>query len=87
MLKRIQILENGRVPAKEARNLKIQGHKRRITRKEFKRWWNEFEMQGFMTQKGLWNVAKEKMLQDSGALPMGEGDTVREYKVVHEEDF
>ena len=30
MLKRIQILEDGRVPAKEATNWKIEGQKRRI---------------------------------------------------------
>ena len=33
MLKRIQVLEDGRVPAKEARNGRIEGQKRRITRK------------------------------------------------------
>ena len=32
MLKRIQILEDGRVPAKEAKYWKIEGQKRRITR-------------------------------------------------------
>ena len=35
--KRIQILEDGRVPAKEARNWKIEGQKRRLTRKEYRR--------------------------------------------------
>ena len=33
MLKRIQVLEDGRVPAKEARSWRIEGQKRRITRK------------------------------------------------------
>ena len=33
-----------------------------------------------MAQKGLWNVASKKMLQDRGALPKEEGDFVREYK-------
>ena len=37
MLKRIQILEDGRVPAKEAKDWKIEGKKMRITRKEYKR--------------------------------------------------
>ena len=27
-----------------------------------------------MAQKDLWNVAREKMLQDRGALPKEEGD-------------
>ena len=33
MLKRIQILEDCRVPVKEAKDWKIEGKKRRITRK------------------------------------------------------
>ena len=37
MLKRIQVLEDGRVPAKEAQNWKIERQKRRITRKEYQR--------------------------------------------------
>ena len=36
MMKRIQILEDGRVPAREAKDWKIEGKKRRITRKEYK---------------------------------------------------
>ena len=48
---------------------------------------NEFEMGGFMAQKGLWNLARDKMLQDRGALPEEEGDVVREYKAMHEEHF
>ena len=57
MLKRIQILEDGRVPAKEAKDWKMEGKKRRITRKEYKRLINEFELKGLMAQKGLWNFA------------------------------
>ena len=38
MLKRIlQVLEDGRVPAKEARNWRNEGQKRRITRREYQR--------------------------------------------------
>ena len=44
MLKRIQVLEGGRVPAKEARNWKIEGHKRRIMWKEYQRLLSKFEM-------------------------------------------
>ena len=36
-------LEDGRVPAKEARTWKIEGQKRRITRRKYRRLWNEFE--------------------------------------------
>ena len=49
--------------------------------------WNEFEMGGFTAQKGLWNLAREEMLQDRGALPKEEEDIVREYKAMHEENF
>ena len=44
MLKRIQILEDGRVPAKEARNWRIEGQKRIITRREYQTLLNKFEM-------------------------------------------
>ena len=87
MLERVQILGDGRVPAKEARNWKIEGQKRRITRKEYRKLWNEFEAEGFKAQKGLWNVAREKLLQDRGALPEEEGDIVREYRAMREENF
>ena len=40
-----------------------------------------------MAQKGLWNLAKEKIMKEGGELPNEEGDAVREYKAVHEEDF
>ena len=56
MLKRIQVLEDGRVPAMEARSSKIEGQKRRITSKEYQRLLSKFEMEGFMAQKGLWNL-------------------------------
>ena len=52
---------------------------RRITRKEYQRLLNKFEMEGFMAQKGLWNVAKNKALQDRVAMPREEGDAVREF--------
>ena len=35
MVRRIQILQEGRTPAKEAKNWRIEGEKKRITRKEF----------------------------------------------------
>ena len=37
MLIRIQVLEGGRIPAREARNWKIEGQKTRITREEYRR--------------------------------------------------
>ena len=58
MLKRIPILEDCRVPAKEARNWKIEGQKRMVTRKEYRRLINEFELEGFI----------DKVLQDRGGV-------------------
>ena len=40
-----------------------------------------------MAQKGLWNVAREKMSQDRGALLKEEGDSVKEYKAMYEDKF
>ena len=69
MMKRIQILEEGRVPAKEAKNWRIEGEKRRITRKEFQRLLNNFEMEGKIAQKGRSNLAKEKTMKERRELP------------------
>ena len=41
MMKRIQTLGDGRILAKKARNWKTDGQKRRITREEYRRLWNE----------------------------------------------
>ena len=87
MLKRIQVLEDGGVPAKEARSWRIEGQKEKITRKEYQRLLNKFEMEGFVAQKGLWNLFGEKVLRKRGALPKEEGDVIREYKAAHEENF
>ena len=48
MLKRILILEERRVPAKNAKGWTIEGRKRRVTRKECKRFLAEFDEGGFM---------------------------------------
>ena len=78
MMKRIQTLEEGRVPAKEAKNWRIEGEEKRITRKEYQRLLNNVEMEGLMAQKGLWNLEKEKMMKERGELPNEEGDVVKE---------
>ena len=77
MLEWIHVLEDGRVPAKEAKNWEIEGQKRRITRKEYQRLLNKFEMEGFMAQRGLWNLSGERVLQDRGRLPKEECDVIR----------
>ena len=40
-----------------------------------------------MAQKGLRNLAREKRLQDRGALPREEGEVIMEYHAMHEEKF
>ena len=87
MFKRISLLEEERVPAKNATGWKIEGHKRGVTRKECKRLREEFEVGGFMAQKWLWNIAKKRMLEDSGALRREDGDLLPENQATHEEHF
>ena len=83
----IQTPEDGGVADKEAKNWRIEGQKKRITRKEYQRLVNKFEMEGFVAQKGLWNLAREKNLRERGELPKEEGDAVREHKAMREEKF
>ena len=87
MLKRIQGVEDGTILAKEATHWKKEGQKRIITRKGYQRLLNMCEMEGFMAEKGLWNLAREKVLRERGALRKEEGDVIREYKAMHEETF
>ena len=87
MMKRIQTLEEGRVPDKEAKNWRIEEEKKRMTRKEHQRLLNSFEMEGLVAPAGLWNLAMEKIMKERGELPNEEGDAVREYRVLHEENF
>ena len=69
-----------------ARGVKI-GQKRKVTRKECKILREEFEVGGFMAKKGLWYIAKKRMLEDRGALPKEDGNQLREYHAMHEEKF
>ena len=48
---------------------------------------NKFEKEGFIAQKGLPGILRERILRERGALPKEERDDVREYKAVHEENF
>ena len=61
--------------------------KRKSREKSIKRLVNKFEMQGFMSQKGLWNLAKENILKERRELPQEQSDAAREYKATHEENF
>ena len=79
MVKRLQTLEEGRVPAKEAKYRRIEGEKNRITRKECRRLLNNFEMEGLMAKKASGSWQKRKMME-RGELPNEEGDVVKEFK-------
>ena len=80
-----KMLKRNRVLAKEAKHWRVEG--RRITRKEYRRLLNDFELEGSVAQKGLWNLAREKRLQERGAMPEEEGDVIREYTAMHETNF
>ena len=60
MLKRLQVLEDGGVATKEARSWRIEGPKRRITRMEYQRLLNKFEMEGCMAPKMYWAISLER---------------------------
>ena len=88
MQKRTQILEDGRFLPKKPKNERLKEKEEKELRgRKKERLLNEFEMVGFLAQKGLRNLARGKMLQDRGALPKEEGDIVREYKAMYEENF
>ena len=55
------------------------GRKKIFTRKEYQRLVNNSEMEGLMAQKGLWNLAKEKIMKERGELPNEESDAVRKF--------
>ena len=60
MLKMMQVLEDGRVPAKEARSSRIEGQREELREKSIRGFLNKFEMEGFMAQKGLRNLVRAK---------------------------
>ena len=62
MLKRIQILEEGKVPAKNTGKWEIEGPERRVARKECKRLQEEFEIGGFMAQKRAMEHCQKKFV-------------------------
>ena len=66
--------------SKRIRNWKIEGQKNNHEERISEASKHKFEMEGFMAQKGLWKLAREKVLQDRGEWCKEEGDVVREYK-------
>ena len=55
-------------PRQGSKKLEDQRTEKKDHRKERRGLWNEFDTGGFMAQKGLWNVAREKMMQDRGCI-------------------
>ena len=78
MLRRILLLEEGKVPAKAAKDWLVEGNKVQITREGHKRMRREFEEDGQMAKKGLWNMAKRRNMMERGVLTEEMGDNVRE---------
>ena len=77
-------LEEGRVPAKEAKNWRIE------EKKNYEKGVSEAGKQvlngRFNGATTLWNLAREQR-RERGELLKEEGDTVRENKAMHEEKF
>ena len=59
----------------QTRSRRSAGQKRERWNVEGKRE-EESGVGGFMAQKGLWDVAKKRMLEDRGALPKDEGELI-----------
>ena len=74
------------MPAKEAKRWKSEGKKRRITKKEYKRLRNKFEVEGLMAQNGFWNLAREKRITGERCHSQGRS-AIREYEAMHEKNF
>ena len=65
MVKIILKVEEGREPCKNAKGWKVEGEKRGVTKTEECRMLREeFEVGVFNLQNGVWNFAKQKMLED-----------------------
>ena len=76
------------VPVRETKNGRLKDERGELQGRNIKDCLNEFEMEGFMAQKGPWNTRKrENAAGQRGALPEEEGDAVSEStKATHEEN-
>ena len=71
MLKRIQMLEDGRVPAKAANNRRIERKKRRITWMEYRRLSNEFELEAINGAERLVEPCKREKIAGQKRFAQG----------------
>ena len=70
ILKRSQVLEDRRVPTKEARSWNfLKNYEKRVSEVFL----NKFDMDGVMAQKGLWTLIREKVLQDREGVTQERG--------------
>ena len=54
--------KNSNFRGRQSPRQRDKGEKKRITRKQYQILLNEFEMEGLMAQKGLWNLAMVEQL-------------------------
>ena len=66
--KRIEVREEGRVPARKDKGWKIEGEKKQVTREEYKRLKEDFQDSSMMAQKRLWTHMDKKIREERGAL-------------------
>ena len=45
------------------------------------------EMKSRLARRGLWKITKDRLLEDRGGLPREDGNRLREYRSMHEENF
>ena len=80
------MLEDGRVPAKEAKTWKSEGQKR-SQRKDTSDCGISSKREDSWHKNVGGTSPKVSIMKERGALLKEEGDIVREYKAMHEENF
>ena len=88
MENRILVLEVQRVPAKNARGWKIEGHKKKGHQEGMpKRFGESLAWEVSWLRKGYATSPKREKKEERGALPKEDGDLLRGYQAMHEENF
>ena len=72
-------------PQRRRESDRLKDQKEELRGKGIRGFFNKLEIEGFMAQKGLWNLGREKVVQDRGALFKGEVDVIGEFSATHEE--
>ena len=75
-------------PAKEARSWRIEGQKKNHEKRVSEAFSTSLKWKvSWPKKKGLWNLVRERILRERGALLEEKGGAFREYKAMHEEKF